>query len=112
MIALPAGEAAGYNQPAPVTFKYLHGAKRPAVALRLESFEVGGRESAAAHGIDIAGFVIRVHQPQTEFGILADAPLRPSALHRKRRLADERHRTVLNYRVALVAMMHADAEKP
>ena len=52
-----------------------------------------------------------MHQAQAEFRVLADGPLRPAAGAFQRRTPDHRHGAVLDDRVALVAMVHADAEE-
>ena len=89
----------------------LHRAERPAEALRLERAEVGRRQPAAEHRVDVAHVVARLHQAQAELGVLADAPLRPAADRLERVPAHQRHRAVLDDRVPLVAVMHADAEE-
>ena len=90
----------------------LHRTERPAEALRLDGGEVRRREPATEDVIDIAGFVAELDQAQAEFGILADAPFRPAADFLQCPAADERHRAVLDQGVALVAVVHADAEEP
>src|SRR5690606_6460808 len=111
VIALAAIEAAGLDQPAPAPLENLHRAERPARALRLEGLEVGRREPLAEHRIDVARLVAGVHETQTQFRVFADAPFRPAAGRFERGATHQRHGAVLDDGIALVAMMHADAEK-
>ena len=61
---------------------------------------------------DINGFKPRMHQPQAQLGILADAPLRPAADIQERLFANQSHRSVLDNGIALIPVNHSDLKKP
>ncbi len=111
MIAL-AGIQRGFAQKFwQVVLENLHGAERPAEALRLQGLVVRGCEPAAEGLVDIAQLVAFFQQAQAQFGVFADAPFGPAAYVLQRLLAHQRHGAVLDQRVALVTVMHAGTEK-
>ena len=79
VVTLAGGQRAPPEERARVGLEDLHRAERPAEALRLERLEIGGRESAAEHLVDVAHLMPGRHQAQSEFRVLADAPFAPSA---------------------------------
>src|SRR5690606_39405139 len=109
--ALAGAQVAPGHQRAPVPPHDLYRALRPPAALLAERREVVGRQALAHHAIDVDGRPAAFHQAQAELGILADRPFGPLAVLAQRARAHQRHRAVLDDRVAFVAMVHADAEE-
>ena len=61
--------------------------------------------------VDVTRVVALLDQAQAELGVLADAPLGPAADLFQRAPTHHGHGAVLDQRVALVAVVHADAEE-
>ena len=110
VVALCRRQVAAAEQGLRVRLHDLDGALSPALALLLEGEEGVGREAATHHHVHIAQRVALIHQAQGEFRVLADGPFRPLALQ-QRLGAHQRHGAVLDDGVALVAVVHADAEE-
>ena len=111
VVALGGGQVALAEQHAGLALEDLHGPLGPAPALLLEGGEGVGGQAAAHHHVHVAQLVAGVQQAQRQLGILADAPFRPLAEALQGVGTHHDHRAVLHDGVALVAMVHADAEE-
>ena len=83
---------------------------RPALALARVGGEIVRQQSGTEHAVDVHRLAALAQQPQAELGVLADAVLGPAQPPQVGG-AHQRHRAVLHDGVALVAMVHADAEE-
>ena len=113
MVALHRGQRAllARQHLAPVAFQNLHRAIGPAEALALIAGETVGRQAKAKTAVHVDGLPAADHQAQAHLRILANAPFGPVADLVHRFAADQRHGAVLDDRVALVALHHADVEE-
>ena len=111
MVAQGRAQFGAGQQDAPVPAQNLHRALRPAPALALIGGKVGRNEAGAEHLIDINDAQILLQEAQAEFGVFTDAGRLPAAHLAQGRGADQGHRAMLDRRVALLTVVHADAEK-
>src|SRR4051794_23443049 len=112
MVALGGGESlAARHHLAPVALKDLHRAIGPAKSLSLIRREAVRHKALTEAVRHINRFIAGFEQAEAEFGVFGDAPLAPAADFDQRRLADQRHGAVLDDRVALVPLDHADLEE-
>src|SRR5579872_6115139 len=111
MVTLTGRQRAPFDKKSPrMPFQNLHGPVGPAEALFLEIDEGVGHEAPAVTLRHVARLEAGLENPQTELGILGDAPLGPTS-RLQLRAADHGHGAVLNDGVALVAGDHADVEE-
>src|SRR5690606_25826563 len=68
-------------------------------------------EAAPERVVHIDAVITRAIELDTKFGILADAPFRPTTHALKRALAHHRHSAVLDDGVEIVSLHHADMEE-
>src|SRR3954452_1550672 len=112
MVALGGGESlAARHHLAPVALEDLHRAIGPAESLRLIRREAVRHKALTKAVRHINRFIARFEQAEAQFGVFGDAPLTPAADFDQSRLADQGHGAVLNDRVALVPLDHADLEE-
>src|SRR3546814_11841758 len=83
----------------------------PEEALLAILHEAGGNQATPEAAVHVDRMITGLEQAQPELGILADAPLGPAADAVQSIAANQRHRAVLDDRIAQAALHHADIEE-
>src|SRR3546814_4013163 len=90
----------------PVPLEDLHRAIGPAEALLAILYEAVGNQATPEAAVHVDRMITGLEQAQPELGILADAPLGPAADAVQSIAANQRHRAVLDDRIAQAALHH------
>src|SRR3546814_19317318 len=80
----------------------------PEEALLAILHEAGGNQATPEAAVHVDRMITGLEQAQPELGILADAPLGPAADAVQSIAANQRHRAVLDDRIAQAALHHAE----
>ena len=111
MIALRQRQAGAAKECLTMGAQNLHRALRPASALALIGSKIGRHQTAAQDFINVNQTQALLHQTQAEFAVFANTGRLPALDRAQGAGPDHGHRAMLDRCIALLTVVHADAEK-